>query len=121
VDTQSLSTIYDPFTITIQYECDTGTISLTTDITSKTYTIAAASMTIAPAYSSSITGCQVDYVLEVYDTATSAWTTTLTGFPFITKGTYDMAVSTSSTSYNPQTDFEVRATYSVPYSDSTTQ
>jgi len=47
----------------------------------------------------------VDYVLEVYDTATSAWTTTLTGFPFITKGTYDMAVSTSSTSYDPSTDF----------------
>jgi len=57
VDTQSLSTIYDPFSVTIQYECDTGTISLTTDITSKTYTIGAASMTIAPAYSSSITGC----------------------------------------------------------------
>jgi len=57
VASQSLSTVYDAFSITIQYECDTGTISLTSDITSKTYTIAAASMTIAPAYSSSITGC----------------------------------------------------------------
>ena len=101
VDTQSLSTVYDPFDITIQYECDTGTISLTSDIATNTYIIGAASMTIAPAYSSSITGCQVDYVLEVYDTTDSTWKTTLTGFPFITKGTFDMAVSSSSTSYDP--------------------
>jgi len=121
VDPISSSTVYDPFEITIQYECDTGTISLTSDLSTQVYAIGAASTTIAPVYSSSITGCQVDYVLEVYDAATSAWTATLTAYPFLTKGTYDMAVSTSSTAYNPQTDFEVRATYSVPYSDSTTQ